>query len=347
MIRIMYNPSDFANVFSVASILLKHEGIKNERCVAIPTKTKELLLNSPDALPLQEMYNDSKYNEEDDEYNDYFIQTNNYLNNQNQEEKIILVGIHPNNEEEEVILKEFVYLNREKINLWIDDTKWPIKILEYVKSENNNLHIFPELTCYEILLNLKVANNKSWLRTEKAVLNLDLTNKIAKRYLRAISVNKTTGTNLQTKDDFDFYLFMSIVIEIISKIRNPFITALEESFGQMKTMTKRSKEKLTDKNPIFKKAKKLGRPVGSMMLGKVQSYLDINELLEYGLKKYPWLCIVSATINSQNYLFMESKMIPIGDIMSQYSDANPNKKETLKLASVELLKYRPQRLRRK
>ena len=340
----MYNPTDFALVFSIASILLKYE--RHERCIVIPCKTKELLLNSPASLPLHEIYNESEYSDDDsDDYNDYFLEAGQYLDQS--EEEIILVGIHPSNEEEELIIKEFVYFNHEKIKFWVDDAKWPEKLLKFVRSENNKIFIYNELTSFEILMNLKISNNKNWLQAEKAIRRLDLKNKTAKRYVRAMLVNRTTGKNYQLQSDFDFYLFMSIVNEIISKSKDPMITELEESFVLMESKTMRSKKKLSDQNPIFRKAKRLGRPVGSIMLGKVQSYLDIHQLLEYGLKKYPWLCIVSATIANRKYLFMESKIIPIAEIMALYGDVNLDKIETLKLANVELLKYNPRRVKNK
>ena len=342
----MYNPTDFALVFSIASILLKYE--RFERCIVIPCKTEELLLKSPGSLPLHEIYNKFDYSDDDSEdYNDYFLETGQYLNQSENGEKIILVGIHPANKQEELIIKEFVYFNNEKIKFWFDDAKWPKKILKFIRSENNNIFINSELTTFGILMSLEMTNNKNWLQAEKAIRRLDLKNETAKRYVQAMLVNRTTGKNYQLQDDFDFYLFMSIVNEIISKAKNPMITELEESFVLMEKKTMRSKQKLTDQNPIFRKAKRLGRPVGSIMLGKVQSYLDIQQLLEYGLKKYPWLCIVSATITNRKYLFMESKIIPIADIMALYGDSNLDKIETLKLANVELLKYNPQRARNK
>jgi hypothetical protein len=314
---ILYNPSNFELIFSVASILSEYP---NEQCLVIPIKIKELLKENSDVPSFNEILVD--------------------------QEKILLLGLHPNNKEENLIVIDFFDHYRNSIYLWIDNHTWPPGILTYLEGENKKIFVSPDFSCLQILDILNYPVLKTWEKGERAMMNIDLRDKLAFRYIQAMLVNKSIGKNYNQQEYYEFSLFMSIIDEILSGKENSVISELQDSFLDMIAKTNQAKKKLSDNHPIFQQAKKRGRPVGCLMLKEIDNYLNISHLLNYGTKKFPWLCVLGFTLEGNRHIYAKSKKVLIKEILSSYENIKLDDNTILQIMNAEIVNF-PKRVKAK
>lgn len=338
MITIIYDAYNLSLLFPVASALLKYEAEDN--CLILPMETKNLG-DRDSFLGIKKFIKRNGDFDDDYEDKDEFLDDIIYSQGKIGEDKFILLGIYPANEEETTTIVEFFDSNQDKIILWVDSHKWPSGLLKYLKGENKNIFISDEFSVLELMIEQDFVSESRWLRAEKAIQNTNLHNRLAARYIKAMVVSRTEGWNFNRAEDYGYYLFINIVNELINDEKNNIVSKLASSFKDMVLKTSLIKKQISDSHPIFLEAKNKGRPVGSFISNKnIVNYLDIDDIVSYGLKKYPWLCVVSLKLGNTKTIFAKSHKIPIKEIMALYRDVTLTTTETLKIINAELIKYK-------
>lgn len=80
----------------------------------------------------------------------------------------------------------------------------------------------------------------------------------------------------------------------------------------------------SDEHPLFKRAKTKGRPVGYLFLDEIEDYIDVDSILDFGVKKFPRLSLVEFSFQGKPRLLAKSSKIPIVEIMENYADLGLN-----------------------
>ncbi len=255
--------------------------------------------------------------------------------------KIILIGIHPRNHREGLIVLDFLEKYGDQVELWIDEAIWPAGLAKYVSQSSRRIFISQEESCLAILKNLGYRFPLAWLKAEKAIKARDASNRLAQRYLIADLMNQNIKTVFQQqKDEYENFLFASMVDELYLERKNEAIEMLVQEFPFFYVETKKAKRKLDGNYHLFTKARKAGRPIGYFQLGEVRNIINYSEIIDYGLNFYPWLCILEAQIDGDTVIIIKSAKVAIDEILGMYSEHDLEKKETFKVLEAEIIKWK-------
>lgn len=345
MIKILYDQESLELVYAVASVTAKHQ--YKHVCLFIPVNTEFLphLDLRPKLVKAIKTF-DRNDDDDDDYFNDGLVPENNYLLGQSDQDKIILLGLHPKNPQDESAIVEFIDKCSDDITLWIDNHAWPKRLLKYINDVTDKLVLDEELSCLEILAILGYHAPRMWIRDEKAIAIENFKNKRARRYLQALAVSRVIDKNASFPKMSDPFIFSFAVHELLTGYADNLITNLADTYMDMKVKTEKAKQRLSDKNPAFSKAKKMGRSVGCLVIRReLENYLDIEEVLKYGQEKYPWLCIIAANVDGKCMYFARSSKLEIHDILSLYKDVPLDFKSTLRVLNAEVVTHGAERKR--
>ena len=331
MINILYNSDHPELIFAIATFMLNlDEKHKDEICDILPFKT----INLNDDL--------SKYKIDLD--NEIQIVTGEkYFDDPEDTDtkrvKYALFGIYPKNEEEIRTIASFFDDQAERIMLWLDWHSWPANLWSFL-NHSERFHVDEVQTCLEVMGKINYFVPPEWLEGESAIMSKNPKNKLAAKYWKKFLKAKSIGKNLSAENGSDYIFFSDSVNEIADGQENEIIGETEEAFDAMVMEMEDILKKFDDNNPIFAESKKIGRPVGCLILGEVQNCFNTDEVLNYGREKYPWLCILRYTINNIPYVYFDSEKIPIAEIASRYKNDTLKETELLKILNNELLIFK-------
>lgn len=331
MINILYNPNYPELVFAIAAFMANLDREHSEEvCDFIPIKTLDLAREMIDIKKdldkeIEVMWGEKYFDGEEDE--------------DREPVKYALFGIFPTTENETKVIASFFYENKEKIMLWVDWHIWPDNLLSFLKT-SDRIFISEIKTCSEIMRENNFDIPDIWLAVEKAMIMHDMSNEWAARYLKAFLVARSAGQNYFTEKGSDFVIFFTFISEILDDKENEELSKVEDEFMDMLNETDIMGESFVDDHPIFIEAKKLGRPVGCLLLEEVTDYFNSDEILFEGLKKFPWLCILRFRINNVIYLLFDSEKLEIKDLVETYQKYAKQEEEFFKILNAEILRFK-------
>jgi len=181
--------------------------------------------------------------------------------------------------------------------------------------------------------------SSEWVENEKAIISKNPENKLSVKFWKKFSAAKLIGKNLSAENGSDYIIFSDLIDEITEGRENSILGEAESAFDFMVIEMEELIKKFDDNNPIFAEAKKIGRPVGCLILGEVQNCFNTEEVLNYGREKYPWLCILRYTINNIPYVYFDSDKLPIAEIAIKYKHDTLQEAELLKMLNDEILSF--------
>ncbi len=327
MLKIFYNPEQPELIFSVAAIMLSTDNLYP---FSIPRTASEMHNAGPPLIVLKERLAEQ---EDDLEFEEELMELED-------EEEYIVVGIHPQEPGDEEILIKFLEKYENNIKLWVDNHEWSPGLAKYFTESTAPTFIDNNCSCLELLARAGYLIPEFWLKSEKALIKADMRNPLAARYFTAMLVNRTIGKNNNQERDYEAQLFLATVDEIISAEKSELISELGEVFQDMIKKTKAIKERLTDKNPIFQRAKAIGRPIGCLLLDRIDYYLNVEAIINYGAQKFPWLCVLGFYYQDRYRIVFHSEKMPISDLISGYKPAEISIPEMLAIMQEEVLRYK-------
>lgn len=328
MIKILYNPDHPELIFSAAVVYLNlKEQYPNEGYLLLPMRASDL--NKPESEITNQLARDMEVIMGDD-YSYYF--------ELDSEEKLVLLGIFPENKEGEKKILDFFAKNESKIILWVDWHDWGNNLPMYLKSVSNNIYIEPAEICLEILEKYSFEIFPGALEAEKAMVDFDTQNPLASRYLKAGVSSRSLGINMNMFEGCAYFYFMASVDELVVGKENKGISLMADKAIEMLMEAKEIKENFIDTFPEFEPAKAIGRPVGCLLLGEVKEYFCVEEVMEYGLRKYPWLCVVGFYLEGIYLFHFASEKIPISEIIKSYSPDIKSREEFFKILNGEIVR---------
>lgn len=302
MINILLNADQPETVFSVAAFILNGLGAEGEyKYIIIPFKAKDLNKD----LRLIQADLDRKLLK---------IISNTYFSSMvsSERSKYALFGIYPADEVDAKEIAFFFDKNSDDIVGWFDNHLWPNNLLSFIYSQSKAVSIDNSSS---FLKKLKAGGiNHEWLEAEEAMANKNINHPLAGRYLKNFLLLK--NNNDLDKTDYEaeanvFIFLHSAIFELVSGQENLGLTAGEVKFNNDLKFNSNLAENFSDKHPLFAEAKKRGRPVGCLVLNRVEDYFDAQAVIEKGLDKFPWLCILGYEISNKSYILFKSRYLPI------------------------------------
>lgn len=254
-----------------------------------------------------------------------------------------LINVGPHHDQDMINILTFLEKHEEKIKLWIDTANdWLPNELKYVNQYRPVVVYRRDLSGLELLELLKYRSPLYWKRAEAALISLNIealkNNPLALRYLEASVVSRNIGDNLQ--DNYQYFSFLASLDELIYNQADPDIDLLIDFFPKMIKGVAKAKNKISSKSIFFRSAKKAGRPVGYLNLGNIPSFINIEDILCYGQKNFPWLFIVRYQLDNKDHLLATSRILDIPHIIKSYSQDTKDHRTLLRLLNAEVIKYK-------
>lgn len=224
MVKILYDPSYPGLEFSVAAVLAKLQAGKTESGLSklsdIFSMGTPNYLVEPCVLLKYEIDNAlPELKKEDSLKEDY------------QEDKIVLIGIHPKNNTESRKVLDFFDKYKDNILLWVDDHKWPKDMAEYLMVFSNNVVFIDEnSSCLNILKKQGFSIPNDWLVAEENMKKSKTSDPLSKRFLSSFDALK----NLDDSDSFKFTVFQSIIYEILFNKKSENVNILLDGLNDLK-----------------------------------------------------------------------------------------------------------------
>lgn len=328
MVNILVNTDCPELVFSVASFLL---GIEKEyyaeKYVIIPFSAESLnkdlsVFKADFNKKMLKVINNKHFSKENCGQNQY-----------------VIFGIYPKNDFEAREIAFFFDKNSDNILGWFDNHSWPNNLLSFICSQSQKIKIDENKTFSQSLCSIKDVKPE-WLEAEEAMAQKNINHPLAGRYLKSFLILKNLNKNENNKNSEveNFILFNSIVIELVTGQKNFGLTASEEEYDHGLRKISRLADNFSDQHPIFSEAKRRGRSVGCLVLSQVEDYFDAQAVIEKGLEKFPWLCILSYRIGRKSFVAYASKYLPINEMVDGQEIAGLSFLKLLERLNQEILK---------
>lgn len=328
--KVLYNPDCPELVFAAASIAFKIlENIGDDSFRFIPVRARDLNKNITSI--------EDQLNEELEKIGERECLGNGASDTGSLE--YFLLGIYPKDREDEMEIATFFDENINRIKLWVDGHCWPENLLKFMRSEPKSVFIDAEKTSLQILSEIGYITSKEWLSIEGAMINSNLDDKLASRYLGAIAVSRL-AINSRLVDGYRFAAFVRIIEEILSGREDTSISLWEKKFYDATESTNMVMDLFRDDYSLFEKAKSMGRPVGYFYLSRGMEFLDVERLMEHGIKEYPWLVVLEIKTDEEMPLRFRSKKIDISKVLRGYSNVDFTNEDILGILNVEVVRYK-------
>jgi hypothetical protein len=328
MIKILYNPDHPELIFAAAVVLLNiGETYPDEAYCLIPMPARDL--NKEEHSITDQLAKDMSVVMKAD---------CSYMFEPEGVDHYVLLGIHPENQEDERKIYNFFEKKEKNLYLWVDGHDWPENLSDFLQSQSEVIHLIPGVTCLQILGKNSYEIFPGAIAAEKATVKLDMRNPLASRYLKIFLSNRSLGINMNMLESFAYFAFMASVDEIVENKENTGLSLMADAAYTMIEEADKIRENFVDDLPEFKKAKEMGRPVGCLLLGKVTESFCIEEVMEYGIQKYPWLCVVGFFIDDVYLFHFASEKIPITEIVKSYSPDIQSREEFFKILNSEIVR---------
>ncbi len=230
------------------------------------------------------------------------------------ENKFIIFGIYPENKKEEQKIAYFFDKHSDNIVLWLDNHLWPGNLLRFLTSQNPEVKMDNTKTILELYAQVSGIEdelNDEWLEIEEALKHKNINQPLAGRFLKNFRIfEEYLSDSLSARAEL-FLLSNSIAIELLSGEENLGLTEGENMYDKELRAQYNFSEKFSDSLPILSEAKKAGRSIGFLWLDKPPAYLNAQEIIDQGLKRFPWLCVLGFKINNTNHIWFGSKVVPL------------------------------------
>jgi len=324
MVKIFFNGKRPELIFSLAAFSRRIDG---QNIILVPadplllTKEEEiqhLTDDIPDLLAVLK----------DDEVNDIYV-----------------LGIGASNKTEEEYLKIFAQRHKDEIALWVDTHHWSEELLAEIGGAKKVVKLHP-VSCLSRVKSLGYNIPPEWQGAENGMRMYAANpailpeNRQARRYGLILKVSQTTIQNRQRdylKDDAYFSIYKQVVNEIFLAKSDALLDSLEDLGLLMTEEIAQAKERIMADSPYFLGAKKAGRPVGYLPWEEIEEYINLEEILEYGCKKYPWLFIIEYSCQGSWGLYLASENFGIKEFIAAYSQMAISKEEFLHLLNAEIV----------
>lgn len=256
---------------------------------------------------------------------------------------LYLINIGPQHNEDMPNLVAFMERHEADIAWWLDTQHdWLPAELHYMNQYREIIKWQRGITPLQLLERYKCHSPRYWKEAEAALMsdNPDILNgnSLAVRYLGASYVASIIGNNLRDSNFYLFY-FLASVQELIYSRPNMDVVSLANLFPKAVKETNKAKLKFSDSSIFFRQAKKIGRPVGYVNLGEMPNFINVQDILAYGYKRFPWLCVVKYRIQGQERMEVGSAKLDIVPIIKEHVADKIDNKTLVRLLNAEVVRY--------
>jgi hypothetical protein len=238
-------------------------------------------------------------------------------------DEIIILNIHPLNQEELAYLMNFFERHQDNISLWVDSSNyWSPGVVKYLRTYGRAQILFDgEKSCLQMLAESGFEVRPEWQAAANAIARASTENEWATRYLAALLAANMIDNNCEEGMKNYFEAFARAADEVWKNKRDQNLDDLVSNFiacdKEYRLLKKALEEIATDPEDYsFPLAKAAGRPIGYLRLKDVNPALDLNALLEFGTAKFPWLFLIFYNIDDKYNVLANSEVIPLDKIES-------------------------------
>jgi len=326
MTKVFFNQNDAYLIFTVAAILGKAGNAGTGCPMMIPIDMEE---EDNDVLARQYAGTEKFRIEEGEE---------DLLSAEPEHLYILNIGPKPGQAADGFV--QFAEEHRSEIVFWLDNHDWPAAGLSYGNRDRDMIKIHEG----SVLQLLEEAGHEIpdwWKEAEAAIIagsNYTAENEDAMRYVGALWMSLIINSNLQT-DDCLLNTFNHIIGEICSGHRSQEISRLLDLMPSMMQATQDAKLHMHGDFPVFKAAKDKNRPIGYLNLGEIKTYYDLDEIMSYGVARFPWLFVLYYKLEGQLCLKVESKMFDAKKSLSYYAKSINQRLDLMRYLCAEVVNY--------
>ncbi|MFA5155415.1 MAG: hypothetical protein WC453_03185 [Patescibacteria group bacterium] len=330
MVKIFFDARRPELVFALAAILKK---IGNEINVIIPATPRTLLEEEKinkiaSTLPVSVWDTDNNISVADGEP-EYFY----------------LLGLGPDNDTEAGYIHSFLELHGPETEMWVDDHhNWPPELLLCAGANSVAVKIHP-VSCLDQLKKMGYEIPLGWQTAtwdfRLASRNQQAEFSFGRRYYLAL----VAGTIISSNIDYEQYyyggdylgVFWAILKELQTGTADPQLDAWRDLAVLMAEETEKAKQLVSPDLEFFQEAKAAGRPIGFLKIPD-STVVDVQAILDYGVKKYPWLCVIIHTMGGHDYLEIASSYLDIRQFLEYYDHTDITQEDLFRLMNAEVLR---------
>ncbi|QQG52951.1 MAG: hypothetical protein HY931_01815 [Candidatus Falkowbacteria bacterium] len=261
-------------------------------------------------------------------------------------DEIIILNIHPLNQEELAYLMNFFERHQDNISLWVDSSNyWSPSVVNYLKEYGQAQILFDkEKSCLELLAEAGFTIEPEWKEAAKEITNPTTENAWATRYIAALWAASMIDNNCEEGLKNYFQAFARAADEVWKVKRDQNLDDLVNDFvacdQECRLLKKALEETATDpQDDAFPLAKAAGRPIGYLHLPNINPALDLSALLEFGTAKFPWLFLIFYNIGEDYNVLANSEKIPLDQIES-WLETHQEEKLMLDFLEKSVVKFK-------
>ena len=260
--------------------------------------------------------------------------------------RFYLIDIGPGNDDEMALLASFSDKHDEEIVLWVDTRHdWLKGEIHYINYQREVLRWDRASTTLKLLGHFGYKSSAYWQEAEAALIageeKMVMAHPLAERYFKAYRVAKVMDINLW--EDNTLYCFLAAVRELGERKTGYDINSLNRRFSIMIDNTAKLKNRMRNCPRLFPLSQKINRPVGYINIGRLSNLIDIDEILAYGQKKFPWLAVVEYSGEGGRFVEAVSARVDLGAVNWPVRGKKDELTQLLKALDSKLADYKEPR----
>jgi hypothetical protein len=214
-----------------------------------------------------------------------------------------LLDVGPSHDRDLPELMSFWDKHESEIVLWVDTRHdWLPNELRYFNYRREVIKWNRTKTPLQLLMHSGYSSSAYWQEAEMALISGNLSkilaNPLAKRFSQAsLAVRVIDDTS---GEDRRISCLLTATDELVYQSNSSEIDDLNRHFVKIKQATMLAKRHFAAATKLFPQSFQNQRPVGHINLETLSDVIDVDDILSYGKKAFPWLCAVEYRLHD-NY----------------------------------------------
>ena len=256
------------------------------------------------------------------------------------DESVYIINIRPTTIPEIKGAIEFINRHENQIDAWFDKQNWNQGLVEMINKKREIILLYEEpspLNCLELI---GYSIPKNWIRLANLMAHpTDWKNEhLTNYYWRAFKVS-TLYTREETEpkaEDLGIF-FQEAAGELALNIPAPRIKKYAALYDLVVKNTKRAKTKISSSPNFNGLSRTPDKQVGYGDLGEIDLNIDLDEVVEEGKRRFPWLCVLQYNNDGRQYTSVFSAKMKIRKLLEIKSNTFEMPKENaLRMLQAEI-----------
>lgn len=299
--RIYYCPDDPDLIFALAILLRSLNGV----VTIVPSDFKHLLDSPPE-------------NDED----------------------VYIFNIRPSTIPEIKSAIEFINQHENQIEAWFDKKNWNSGLVEMINKKREIVLLYEEpspLNCLELI---GYSIPKNWLHYANLMAHPTDWRKesLTNYYWRAFKVSTLYNREEADPKAEDLGIFFhEAAAELALNIPAPRVKKYAALYNLVVKNTKRAKARISASPTFHGLTRTPDKQVGYGDLGEIDLNIDLDEVVEEGKRRFPWLCVLQYAYDGHQYTSVFSAKMKIKKLLEiKHNTFEMPKENALRMLQAEI-----------